>query len=139
MDFQKLILKKKNVLIRTREREMQIKRERDRCVKWCALGKEEGVRAKTKRVKMASEKRVLLKRLILGESQFCQFTDKCQKRAKAHACQIEVQDMIQSFLERESKRDSYSQPDTMTLKNKGKTTEFWMKRAKGVFEMKGFE
>jgi len=27
----------------------------------------------------------------------------------------------------------------MTLKNKGKTIEFWMKRAKGVFEMKGFE
>ena len=49
------------------------------CKKGCALGKEEGVRAKTKRVKMASEKRLLLKRLILGESQFCQFTDKCQK------------------------------------------------------------
>jgi hypothetical protein len=58
---------------------------------------------------------------------------------KAHACQIEVQDMIQSLLERESERDSYSQPDTMTLKNKGKTIEFWMKRAKSVFEMKGFE
>ena len=41
--------------------------------------------------------------------------------------------------ERERKRDSYSQPDTMTLKNKGKTIEFWMKRAKSVFEMKGFE
>ena len=41
--------------------------------------------------------------------------------------------------ERESERDSYSQPDTMMLKNKGKTIEFWMKRAKSVFEMKGFE
>jgi hypothetical protein len=41
--------------------------------------------------------------------------------------------------ERESERDSHSQPDTTTLKNKGKTTELWMKRAKGVFEMKGFE
>ena len=41
--------------------------------------------------------------------------------------------------ERESERDSYSQPDTMTFKNKGKTIEFWMKRAKSVFEMKGFE
>ncbi len=49
--FQKLILKK-NVLIRVRE----IQRKRDRCVKGCALGKEEGVRAKTKRVKMSSEK-----------------------------------------------------------------------------------
>jgi hypothetical protein len=87
------------------------------------------------------KKWLLLKRLILGESQFCQFTDKCQKRVKAHACQIEVQDMIQSVLEREreSERDSYSQPDTMTLKNKGKTIEFWMKRAKSVFEIKGFE
>ncbi len=38
--------------------------------------------------------------------------------------------------ERESERDSYSQPDTMTLKNKGgKTIEFWMKRAKSVFEI----
>jgi hypothetical protein len=27
----------------------------------------------------------------------------------------------------------------MMLKNKGKTIEFWMKRAKSVFEMKGFE
>ncbi len=46
------------------------------------------------------------------------------KRVKAHACQIKVQDMIQSLLdrerERERKRDSYSQPYTMTLKNKGK-------------------
>ena len=61
---------------------------------------------------------------------------------KAHACQIKVQDMIQSLLERERarKRDSYSQPDTMTLKNKRKTIEFWMKeKAKSVFEMKGFE
>ena len=74
-------------------------------MKGCALGKEEGVRAKTKPVKMASEKRLLLKRLILGESQFCQFTDKCQKRAKAHACQIEVQDMIQSLLERDRERE----------------------------------
>ena len=83
-----------------------------------------------------------MKRLILGYSQFCQFTDKCQKRVKAHACQIKVQDMIQSLLERERarKRDSYSQPYTMTLKNKRKTIEFWMKeKAKSVFEMKGFE
>ncbi len=51
----------------------------------CALGKEEGVRAKTKRVKMSSEKKKngsFEKRLILGESQFCQFTDKCEKELK---------------------------------------------------------
>ena len=42
--------------------------------------------------------------------------------------------------DRESERDSYSQPDTMTLKNKGKTIEFLIKeKAKSVFEMKGFE
>ena len=43
---------------RTREVERHIERERerDRCVRRCALGKEEGVRAKTKRVKMSSEK-----------------------------------------------------------------------------------
>ena len=49
---------KKNVFTRTREVERHIERERerDRCVRRCALGKEEGVRAKTKRVKMSSEK-----------------------------------------------------------------------------------
>jgi hypothetical protein len=48
VDFQKSILE--NNYVDKRER------ERDRCVKGCALGKEEGVRAKIKRVKMASEK-----------------------------------------------------------------------------------
>jgi hypothetical protein len=71
------------------------------------LGKEEGVRGKTKRVKMSSEKMAPFETV--------------------------------NFSERESERDSYSQPDTMTLKNKGKTIEFWMKKAKSVFEMKGFE
>ena len=76
-------------------------------MKGCALGKEEGVRGKTKRVKMSSEKMAPFETV--------------------------------NFSERESERDSNSQPDTMTLKNKGKTIEFWMKKAKSVFEMKGFE
>ncbi len=51
-------------------------------MKGCALGKEEGVRGKTKRVKMSSEKIAPFKTV--------------------------------NFFERESERDSNSQPDTMT-------------------------
>ena len=104
MDFQKLILKK-NVLIRTREREMQIKRERDRCVKWCALGKEEGVHAKTKPVKMASEKRAPFETVNFRRESILSIHRQVSKRVKAHACQIKVQDMIQSLLERERERE----------------------------------
>ncbi len=111
-------------------------------MKGCALGKEEGVRAKTKPVKMASEKMAPFETVNFRRESILSIHRQVSKRVKAHACQIEVQDMIQSLLEREreSERDSYSQPDTMTLKNKGKTIEFWMKeKAKSVFEMKGFE
>ncbi len=101
--FQKVNFEKKCVDKNERERE----RHRERCVKGCALGKEEGVRGKTKRVKMSSEKMAPFETV--------------------------------NFSERESERDSNSQPDTMTLKNKGKTIEFCMKKAKSVFEMKGFE
>ncbi len=95
--------------------------------------------AKTKPVKMSSEKMAPFETVNFRRESIFSIHRQVSKRVKAHACQIEVQDMIQSLLERESERDSYSQPDTMTLKNKGKTIEFWMKRAKSVFEMKGFE
>ena len=69
-------VKKKCVDKRERDRY----RERERAAR---KGEEEGVRSKTKRVKMAPQKKwLLLKWLILGESQFCQFTDKCQKERK---------------------------------------------------------
>ena len=97
------------------------------------------MRAKTKRVKMSSEKMAPFETVNFRLESILSINRQVSKRVKAHACQIEVQNMIQSLLERESERDSYSQPDTMTFKNKGKTIEFWMKRAKGVFEMKGFE
>ena len=63
------------------------------------------MRAKTKRVKMSSEKMAPFETVNFGRESICQFTDKCQKRVKAHACQIEVQNMIQSLLERERARE----------------------------------
>ncbi len=98
------------------------------------------MRAKTKPVKMASEKMAPFEKTVnFRRESILSIHIQVSKRAKEHACQIQVQDLIQSLLERESERDSYSQPDTMTLKNKGKRIEFLMKRAKSVFEMKGFE
>ena len=65
---------------RERERERCTDKERDRCVKGCALGKEEGVRAKTKPVKMASEKMALFETVnFRRESILSIHRHKCQK------------------------------------------------------------
>ena len=100
------------------------------CKKGCALGKEEGVRAKTKRVKMSSEKMAPFETVNFRLESILSIHRQVSKRVKAHACQIEVQNMIQSLLERESERDSYSQPYTMTLKNKGKDNRVLDKKGK---------
>ncbi len=70
----------------------------------CALGKEEGVRAKTKRVKMSSEKMTPFETVNFRRESILSIYRQVSKRVKAHACQIEVQDMIQSLLERERER-----------------------------------
>ena len=75
------------------------------CKKGCALGKEEGVRAKTKRVKMSSEKMAPFETVNFRLESILSIHRQVSKRVKAHACQIEVQDTIQSLLERESARE----------------------------------
>ncbi len=73
--------------------------------KGCALGKEEGVRAKTKRVKMSSEKMAPFETVNFRRESILSIHRQVSKRVKAHACQIEVQNMIQSLLERERARE----------------------------------
>ncbi len=46
------------------------------------VGEGGGCACKDKACEDVSEKWLLLKRLILGDSQFCQFTDKCQQELK---------------------------------------------------------
>jgi hypothetical protein len=75
------------------------------CKKGCALGKEEGVRAKTKRVKMSSEKMAPFETVNFRLESILSIHRQVSKRVKAHACQIEVQNMIQSLLERERARE----------------------------------
>jgi hypothetical protein len=110
------------------------------CKKGCALGKEEGVRAKTKRVKMSSEKMAPFETVNFRRESILSIHRQVSKKSESARVSNRSAKHDSKFVrERESERDSYSQPDTMTFKNKGKTIEFWMKRAKGVFEMKGFE
>ena len=98
------------------------------------------MRAKTKRVKMSSEKMAPFETVNFRLESILSIHIQVSKKSESARVSNRSAKHDSKFVrERESERDSYSQPYTMTFKNKGKTIEFWMKRAKGVFEMKGFE
>ena len=63
------------------------------------------MRAKTKRVKMSSEKMAPFETVNFRLESILSIHIQVSKRVKAHACQIEVQNMIQSLLERERERE----------------------------------
>jgi hypothetical protein len=63
------------------------------------------VRAKTKRLNMASEKMAPFETVNFRGESILSIHRQMSKRVKAHACQIKEQYMIQSLLERERERE----------------------------------
>jgi hypothetical protein len=90
------------------------------CKKGCALGTEEGVRAKTKRVKMSSEKMAPFETVNFRLESILSIHRQVSKKSESARVSNRSAKHDSKFVrERESERDSYSQPDTMTLKIKG--------------------